>query len=236
MTASSYPSSAQAVPPITEDDIANYLLQTPGFFERHAEVLSAVQLTSPHTGRAVSLLERQADLLRDKIRALELRVADLIRNGHDNTAIADKLHGWIFGLLRARDPAQLPLDMARNLELCFSVPQVALRVWGVDAPWAHLPFAQGCSDDVRTFASSLLQPYCGANPGLEAAGWLADPASVQSLALVALRDEPGAPAFGLLVLGSPDASRFQADMGTDFLERIGELASVALGRLRPPLA
>lgn len=234
MTATPHPDPT--VPPITEEDIANYLLQTPGFFERHAEVLASVQLSSPHTGRAVSLQERQADLLRDKIRALELKVADLIRHAQDNTAIADKLHGWIFSLLRSRDAARLPMDMARNLELCFSVPQAALRVWGVDPQWANQPFAQGCSDDVKAFASSLLQPYCGGNPGLEAAGWLAESEAVQSMALIALRDEPGAPAFGLLVLGSPEATRFQADMGTDFLERIGELAGVALGRLRPPTA
>ena len=30
---------------ITEQDIANYLANTPGFFERHAELLGAVQLT-----------------------------------------------------------------------------------------------------------------------------------------------------------------------------------------------
>jgi len=34
-------------------------------------------------------------------------------------------------------------------------------------------------------------------------------------------------------LASPDVRRFQTDMGTDFLERIGELASAALSRLRP---
>ena len=39
--------------------------------------------------------------------------------------------------------------------------------------------------------------------------------------------------FGLLVLGSPDPTRYQADMGTEFLARIGELASAALSRLRP---
>lgn len=225
--------SAPEIPPITEDDIVDYLMQNPGFFERHAEALATVKLTSPHTGRAVSLLERQADLLRDKIRALELKVANLIRHAQDNTAIADKLHGWIFSLLRSQDAAQMPADMARNLELCFALPQVALRVWGVDARWSRQPFAQGCSADVQAFASSMLQPYCGGNPGLEAASWLPQPDTVQSLALVALRDEPGAQAFGLLVLGSPDPARFQADMGTDFLERIGELASVALGRLRP---
>ena len=41
-------------------------------------------------------------------------------------------------------------------------------------------------------------------------------------------------AFGLLVLASPDADRFTSGMGTDFLQRIGELASAALSRLRSP--
>ena len=43
--------------PITEDDIANYLANTPDFFFRHAELLASVQLTSPHGNRAVSLQE-----------------------------------------------------------------------------------------------------------------------------------------------------------------------------------
>ena len=58
------------IPPITEDDIAEFLLRTPGFFERHAEVLAGVQLTSPHGQRAVSLHERQAEMLREKIKEL----------------------------------------------------------------------------------------------------------------------------------------------------------------------
>ena len=36
---------------ITEDDIAGYLANTPGFFERHAELLASVQLSSPHGAR-----------------------------------------------------------------------------------------------------------------------------------------------------------------------------------------
>ena len=38
--------------------------------------------------------------------------------------------------------------------------------------------------------------------------------------------------FGLLVLGSADKDRFHITMGTAFLERIAELASAALARLR----
>jgi integrase/recombinase XerC len=36
------------------------------------------------------------------------------------------------------------------------------------------------------------------------------------------------------VLGSPDPTRYSADMGTEFLQRIGEIASAALSRLLPP--
>jgi uncharacterized protein YigA (DUF484 family) len=222
----------QPLSPITEDDIANYLVQTPDFFERHAEVLATVELSSPHGSRAVSLQERQAGLLREKIRTLEQRVVDLIRHGQDNVAIADKLHLWTLGLLKTADAGQLPDVIAHSLAVRFAVPQVAIKVWGVAPAWASQPFAVGCSDNVQAFASSLAQPYCGGNPGLEAAGWLEEPGAAQSLALIALREKPGEKAFGLLVLASADAQRFAADMGTDFLERIGELASAALARLR----
>ena len=78
--------------PITEDDIANYLANTPDFFERHAELLASVQLTHPHSQRAVSLQERQAQMLREKIKSLEHRIMDMFRHAHENMALTDKLH------------------------------------------------------------------------------------------------------------------------------------------------
>ena len=55
------------IPPNTEDDIAQFLTNTPGFLERHAEVLASVQITSPHGARAVSLQARRAEMLREMI-------------------------------------------------------------------------------------------------------------------------------------------------------------------------
>lgn len=221
------------IPPITEDDIANYLANTPDFFERHAGVLAAVQLSSPHGQRAVSLQERQAEMLREKIKGLELRTADMIRHGQENSAIADRLHRWTRSLLQTRDAQELPLVAATEIAAQFNVPQVAVKLWDVAADFAGQAYAQGASDDVKAFAASLQRPYCGANPGLEAAGWLVDPGAVASLALIPLRDAGSPDAFGLLVLGSSDPHRFAADMGTEFLERMGELTSAALTRLRP---
>lgn len=221
--------------PITEDDIAHYLSITPDFFLRHAELLAAVQLTSPHSNRAVSLQERQAEMLREKIKLLEHRIMEMIRNGTDNVLLSDKVLRWAGALLQSKDTAALPARLADEIAAEFAVPQVAVRVWDVAVDFASESFAQGVSDDAKVFASSLSEPFCGLNTGFEAVSWLGAPDSVASIALVPLRAGPmgsPSPAFGMLVLASSDAQRFTSGMGTDFLARIGELASAALSRLR----
>ncbi len=217
---------------ITEQDIAEYLANTPGFFMRHAELLASVQLTSPHGQRAVSLQERQMEMLRERIKGLEHKIIEMIRNGQDNMAIADRLHQWTARLLLTDDAAQLPQVLQADLQQRFQIPQVALRLWGVAEPFAALPAAQPVSDDLRAFAGSLSLPYCGANAGFEASAWFDDAAAVQSMAMLPLRAADGEDAFGLLVLGSPDPTRYAAQMGTEFLARIGEVAGAALARLR----
>jgi uncharacterized protein len=218
---------------ITEDDIANYLANTPGFFERHAELLASIQLTSPHGQRAVSLQERQMEMLREKNKGLEMRLVEMIRHGQENMAIADKLHRWTRSVMLTADPADLPLVMVRELQSHFLIPQAAMRVWGVSEAYAQQPFALDVKEDTRSFTTSLTLPYCGLNSGFEPVSWLEDASTVMSLALIPLRHGTASPAFGLLVLGSPDPTRYASDMGTDFLMRVGELASAGLSRLLP---
>jgi uncharacterized protein len=218
---------------ITENDIAEYLANTPGFFERHAEMLASIQLTSPHGQRAVSLQERQMEMLRERIKGLEKKIVEMIRNGQDNVAIAERLHRWTRALMITANPAELPQVLVQELKQQFMIPQAGIRVWGVDEPFKTLAFAQGASDDAQSLASSLPAPYCGANAGFEAVRWLDEPATVASMAMVPLRHGAGMAAFGMLVVGSPDPTRYSADMGTDFLVRIGEIASAGLSRLLP---
>ena len=96
------------VPPITEEDIAEFLIQTPDFFERQAQVLAGVQIISPYGNRTVSLQERQAEMLRDKIKGLEQRIMEMVRNSSDNASIAHKIHRWSCALAKVQDPRQLP--------------------------------------------------------------------------------------------------------------------------------
>jgi uncharacterized protein len=214
-------SMASGIQGITEHDIANFLANTPGFFERHAELLGAIQLTSPHGQRAVSLQERQMEMLRDKIKGMEMKVMEMIRHGQENVAIADRLHRFTRAIMLTANAADLPGVLVEEVMHQFMIPQAGIRIWGAAPAFSGLPFAKAVGDDAKSFASSLSLPYCGLNSGFEAAQW-------------PLRHGPSAGAFGMLVLGSPDPTRYSSDMGTEFLMRIGEIASAGLSRLLPP--
>lgn len=217
---------------ITEQDIADYLAHNPAFFERHAELLSTIQLASPHGQRAVSLQERQMQMLRERIKGLEHRIVDMIRHGQENVTLSDRLDRCMRSLLRTQDAAALPSTLTAQLQHEFMIPQVALRVWDVGSAFSGESFAREVGEEVRSFASGLTAPYCGVNTGFEAARWLEESHSIQSVAMIPLREAAGR-VVGLMVLGSPDPTRYSADMGTEFLSRLGELASAALTRLRP---
>jgi uncharacterized protein len=223
---------ANDVPPITEADIAQFLVNTPDFFERHAELLATVQLSSGHGARAVSLQERQAEMLREKIKGLEQRIMEMVRNGNDNVMIGDKLQRWTRNLLLTHHAIDLPAMLTRELKHQFLIPQVAIKVWDTNGLFSDQDFAMGVSADAKAFASSITTPYCGVSADFEAVKWLEQPELAMSIALIPLRAGAAADAFGMLVLASPDSQRFNAGMGTDFLERIAELASAALTRLR----
>ena len=113
--------------PITEDDIANYLASTPDFFERHAELLAAVHLTSPHHQRAVSLQERQAEMLREKIKVLENRLMDLLRHGNENLLLC--VAPLAVPSCRRTSCAKLPAGFLcrRSVCVCGMWPQLGTR-------------------------------------------------------------------------------------------------------------
>jgi hypothetical protein len=132
-----------------------------------------VLLTSPHGNRAVSLQERQAEMLREKIKLLEHRIMDMIRHGNENMIISDRLQRWARRLFLTASPQALPHAMAEGLQEEFMVPQVAVKVWGVADAFAGEPFRPGCQrrrEEPGVVADGAL---CGGQRGFEAVNWLA---------------------------------------------------------------
>ena len=117
-----------------------------------------------------------------------------------------------------------------SLKEDFAVPQVAARLWGKVPEQSYLPELAATSTEIREYADQLGQPYCGPAAAFESREWFEDGDALQSFAFMPLRT---AQTFGLLSLGSPDAQRFNAGMGTLYQTRLAELASVATARFLP---
>ncbi len=229
--------SAMSNAALDDESVANFLREHPQFLVQRPELLTSMTITHTTGGKTVSLIERQIDLMREKNRGLEYKLTTLVRNAQENEAIANKLHSFTRALLIAQGEqsngkTNLPDTLQQNLRSLFSVPQSAIRLWEVNEAFQHIECAAPVAVEVITLANSMKSPYCGPNSDFLAASWLVDGGtSARSVAMIPLRIGAHPNAFGMLVLGSSDPERFTSDMGTAFLERIGELASAALAGL-----
>ena len=210
------------------EDVARYLHDHPEFFDQYAEMLTLVTLPDPHSGRAISITEKQLFNLRDKVRTLEAKLVELIGFGEENDSISDKVHGLAVALIAATDHAGVVRALYSHLGGAFAVPHVGLRLWGLGGSGVE---SDPVSGELMAFAAGLSKPYCGAVAGQEALAWFGESgSSLRSMAQVPLR-EAGGLSFGLLVMASEEPTRFYPELGTLYLERIGEMAAAALLRV-----
>ena len=212
------------------NEVARYLQDHPEFFDQYADLLTQIAIPSPHGGRAISITERQMGALRDKVKQLEAKLAELISFGEENDAIGAKVHKLAAALLAARDNTTVLRVLYSHLGGSFAVPHVALRLWGAAGGGEAIEFAP-ISAEARAFGETLAHPYCGPGAGPDVMSWFGERgAHVRSLALLALRDN--GETFGLMIMGSEEPQRFYPGMGTLYVEQIGELAAAALVRTR----
>lgn len=213
---------------ISADQVAIFLRDNPTFFEDYAPILAEIQLPHPHGGRAISISERQILTLREKTKILEAKLAELIQYGEENDKLSEKIHHLAVALLGEYDPESVIDMICASLEEQFNVPHVTMRLWPQSATLANRVEFTEISQEIKQFTAAMTAPYCGQHAVYEVDHWFGEAAShLRSFALIPLkRDE----VLGLLVLASEDAARFYPEMGTLYLHRLSELASVALMR------
>lgn len=215
--------------PLSALTVARFLQDNPAFFSEHADLFAALTVPHPNQARAISLGERQIMTLRDRQKDLEHRLAALSYQAGFNEGVANKLNQWCEILLAAQDAHSIPDHIIAGLASVFDIPEVTMRLWGLDIDEEGV--GQAVDDDAKSFAGGLTAPYCGPNKDFSVASWLNKPA--KSLAMIPLTRVADAEkrTIGLLLLASDDEQRFTPDMGTTFLQTVGQLSSAALRRL-----
>lgn len=212
---------------VDEEAVASWLHTHPDFFDRHPELLETLRLTHGETG-TVSLIERQVTVLRERNRALERRLADLMQVARENEGLTRQIHRLTLGLMEADGLDAVLATVNEILREEFRTAHVAVRLMAREGA-SGLHFTP---QDAPVFArlEELLGnrvPRCGRFPREQIEAVFPDAAErISSTALIPLLDGPCP--IGLLALGSEDAERFQPCMGTLFLAQLGETISGAI--------
>jgi uncharacterized protein len=218
-----------------EESIAGYLQRNPEFFERHQALLARLRLPHARGGATISLVERQIEVLREKQVALEGKLAELVRVARANDAIAERLHRFTRRLLRAAGRTAALAQIEAGLREDFDAFHAALVLTSVPGEPALPAFVRSVSADdphLKSFESLFAsgKPRCGQARDSQRE-FLFGPEGLEmgSVALVPLGEKG---ALGLLALGSADRDRFHPGMSTEFLARLADLISDALGGAR----
>jgi uncharacterized protein len=216
---------------VSEDSIADYLKSHPDFFERHATLVLGLKLPHRAGGAAISLVERQVAMLRQRNAQLERQFKDLVTVAKQNDALVEKIHQLCVKLMRAPTLIQRLERLETGLREDFAA-ETAVLVLFPDAPAEAVRegFVRRLSaddPDVRPFAAFLraAKPRCGPLRDRQKNIFERNADSVSSAALVPLGAES---MLGFLIIGSRDPDHFHPGKRMDFLARLGEVLAVAI--------
>ncbi|MDT8438005.1 MAG: DUF484 family protein [Wenzhouxiangellaceae bacterium] len=214
----------------SEQQIADWLREHPDFLLEHAELLK--QLAVPHASGATSLIERQIELLRSENQELRRRLEQLSSVAGENERLLRRMHRVALEIASAATLDRMHERLHDALRNEFQADAVRLAL----APELAARFASAevTSLDVNghpRWLRELLQsdrPICGRLTTEKRLAVFGDTGlELGSAALVPV------PGFGLLAIGARDDQRFQSDMGTLFLEQLGQTVRFRLAEVEP---
>jgi uncharacterized protein YigA (DUF484 family) len=217
-----------------EQQLISLLKDNPDILNRYPALLAELEV--PHAaaaGAAVSLIERQVRVLRDRITAGELRMREFMDIARDNERLAMSRHRLALNLLGAQDFDDVISLILAELGDELGADHVVVRLFtdrAEDVADRADVFVPRDHEDLNRFRTMMKNrlPVCGRSSDDQNAFLFAEHApAIASAAVIPL--VAGAD-LGLLGLGSEDASRFSTSMGTHFLQQTGELVSTALAR------
>lgn len=213
---------------LTSEQVENYLLLHPEFFNEHLHLLEKMIIPHP-SGNAISLISKQLEIFRSKHHELENQLTALIEIARDNDTSFNRMHKLTLALLEASSPEEVVAKLNQILSEYFLTDFVAIRIikQSADSNPGNL-FIEPGSESLEPFAKELSsnEPKCG-RPTLAQAKVLFGKSAleVKSSAIIPLNlaDENG-----LLAIGSKQEGRFHYSMGNLFLIQMGEIVSARL--------
>jgi len=226
---------------IDSQQVADFLRCEPDFFRQHPEVLAT--MTLPHaSGNAVSLVERQVAILRERSMQTRHKLGELLDIAKDNDALFAKTQALVVALLQSASITELIAVTRQHFSQQFFVEQTNILVIA-DEPeqLAQLLDTQHLCGKAEASIEipSLLNPgptLCGVLRETEAQFiFSAAGEAAQGSAAVATRtlqlnaDQPSATL--LLAVAHHDSHHYNSNTGTLFIDHIADILQILFVQL-----
>jgi len=209
------------------DSVVTFLTRNPDFFNKHSDVLPRLSIPH-HTGDAISLIEKQVSVLRNKCCTLENSLRDLINVARENEQLHQRLHRLIQDIITASSINDVVTLTRDNMLANFNADDV--RVVLISSKEQAEPDSDyiNLSENDPKFALfgdifKKRDTQCGSLSDAQTKFVFgADAQSFASAAVIPLYHKRK---LGFVVLASNDKTRFALGKGVMFLNQLGEVLS-----------
>lgn len=223
--------SSSRKPPVNAESVSAFLTANPDFFLKNTKLLHGLRL--PHdSGNAVSLIEKQVSVLRDKNVELRNRLTDLVDNARENDVLFDKTQRLVLALLEAEELGDFVDALLYSLDTDFQVQFSSLvifddRLSGSIGPARIYNHKQAAKSFPKLWR--INKSVCGQLPREDLHELF--PKNIQVIASTAVTPLNDGSPIGLLAVGNRDPEYYRSSMGTLFLGYIGDIINRCLPRL-----
>lgn len=218
---------------VTDEAVREFLKDNGDFLQRNPDLLDHLHV-SHASGSAVSLVEKQVSVLRERNVDLRHRLKSLTTHARENDKLFEQTRALVVKLLEADSAAELYRVFMHSMQNGFKVEFASMILF------RDVAEAGGCRTDslenARSRVGALLhgrKAVCGALRK-EEFDYLFAPAQFHPGGSAAIMPLSDGAQLGLIAVGSADASRYSSDMGVLFLSHIAEVILRLLPRFSRP--
>lgn len=218
---------------IDEQHVRDYLKKNPDFFDQHPDILDHLQI-SHSSGSAVSLVERQVSVLRERNMEMRKRLNSLMDNARDNDRLFKLTRELVLALLEANTLDQLCKTFLSSLKNDFGTEYASIIIYGNPADSSEFCRIEAPETARREIGSLLTgdKSVCGALRKDELTYLF--PNTDSSVGSAALQSLKGKQDLGIIAVGSTDPDYYRTNMGTLFLSHVADVLVRTMPRLIHP--
>ena len=223
------PSLRLAGEALSDQEMLDYLRSNPDFFQRHATAIAELSL-SHESGKAVSLIEHQVAILRERNMTMRRRMNELLHAARSNDEIFAKTRSLNLALLEVNSWHELNEVLATHVLVDFEADFVCAHLAA-----ANLALAL---DHIQHHVEHL--PCLHLQNGGEASCTVLRQDELHDLFPMSDHDETGSAVLlklkvregsGVLCIGSRSPTRFAKNMDTLFVQYIADILAKVMNRL-----